>query len=156
MKFESQTSIEATKEDIWALLFDVSRVATLIPGCSDVEELRPLESYSAKIRQKVGPFRFNMPCDITVDEYAELQKVGITAQGEDKKTATSAIVKMVLSLDADEDGKTLIDIDADIQMFGKLATLGAPIVKRKCKSIFKEFDENLHEELEDIGETKSI
>lgn len=156
MKFESQTSIAATKEEIWSLLFDVTRVAGLIPGCSDVEELESLARYSALIRQKVGPFRFNMPCEITVDEYEELQRVGITAEGEDKKTSTSALVKMVLSLDKDEDGKTVIDIDADIQMFGKLATLGAPIVRRKCRAIFREFDENLHEELEVIGEAKSV
>src|SRR5690625_6119125 len=105
MKFESQTSIAATKEEIWALLFDVTRIAGLIPGCSDVEELESLARYSALIRQKVGPFRFSMPCEITGDEYEELKRVGITAEGEDRKTSTSALVKVGVSPETDAAGK---------------------------------------------------
>ncbi len=155
MKFETQTSVECSKEALWSLLFDVSRVAALIPGCSDVEELDPLKQYSALIRQKVGPFKFEMPCEIVVDDYADQERVGITATGQDKKTSTGALVKLALVL-GDEDGKVTIDIDADIQISGKLATLGFPIVKKKCTDIFREFDANLHQALETIDEAKTI
>lgn len=155
MKFETQTTVECSKEELWSLLFDVSRVAGLIPGCSDVEELSHLEQYSAVIRQKVGPFKFEMPCEISVDEYVEQERVAITATGEDKKTATSVLVKMLLVL-GEEEGKVGIDIDSDIQIAGKLATLGFPVVKKKCKDIFREFDTNLQQELEAVHETKEV
>lgn len=155
MKFETQTTVECSKEELWSLLFDVSRVAGLIPGCSDVEELSHLEQYSAVIRQKVGPFKFEMPCEISVDEYVEQERVAITATGEDKKTATSVLVKMLLVL-GEEEGKVGIDIDSDIQIAGKLATLGFPVVKKKCKDIFREFDANLQQELEAVHETKEV
>lgn len=155
MKFESQTSINCSKEEIWSLLFDVSRVAALIPGCSDVTEREELKEYSAVMKQKVGPFKFLMPCEIHVDEYVEYQKVGITATGKDSKTATSAFVKMLLTLVIEADS-VVIDIDADIEISGKLATLGYPIVKKKCNDIFKEFDKNLHAELEGIDEAKEV
>ncbi|MCQ9617709.1 SRPBCC domain-containing protein [Paenalcaligenes niemegkensis] len=157
MKFESQTTIQCEKEAIWSLLFDVSRVAELIPGCSDVEEIEVLKEYSALIKQKVGPFRFAMPCEISVDEYLENERVGITATGKDNKTATSVFVQMVLTLSDEDEGEgVVIDVDADIQITGKLATLGHPIVKRKCNDIFKEFDKNLHNELEMIDEAKEV
>lgn len=155
MKFETKTSVDTSKEALWTLLFDVTRVAGLIPGCSDVQERDPLKDYSALIRQKVGPFKFEMPCEIVVNEYVENERVGITATGRDKKTATGVSVKLILLL-GEEDDKVSIDIDADIQISGKLATLGFPIVKKKCTEIFREFDANLHEELEQIDETKTV
>ncbi len=155
MKFETQTSVECSKEALWSLLFDVTRVAALIPGCSDVEEIDPLKQYSALIRQKVGPFKFEMPCEIVVDDYAEQERVCITATGQDKKTSTGALVKLALIL-GDDAGKVTIDIDADIQISGKLATLGFPIVKKKCADIFREFDANLHQALETIDEAKAV
>lgn len=155
MKFEIQTSVECSKEALWSLLFDVSRVAVLIPGCSDVEEIEPLSQYTALIRQKVGPFKFEMPCEIVVDDYVEKARVGITATGQDKRTSTGALVKLVLILVDDAD-KVTIDIDADIQISGKLATLGFPIVKKKCTDIFREFNENLNQALESIDEAKTV
>src|SRR5690606_6823429 len=155
MKFETNTAVACSKEALWALLFDVERVATLIPGCSDVVEKEALKNYSAVIQQKVGPFKFNMPCEIVVDDYAEQERVGISASGTDKKTATSASVVLKLVL-GEADGKVTIDIDADIQISGKLATLGFPIVKKKCAEIFREFDANLHRELEAIHEAKAV
>lgn len=157
MEFQTQTTVECSKEELWSLLFDVTRVAELIPGCSDVEEIKHLEQYSAVIRQKVGPFKFEMPCEIVVDEYIEQERVAITANGQDKKTATSVMVKMVLTLgDAEESGSVLMDIDSDIQIAGKLATLGFPVVNKKCKDIFREFDTNLQKELEGVHETKEV
>ena len=155
MKFETKTSVETSKDTLWSLLFDVTRVAGLIPGCSDVEELEPLKEYTALIRQKVGPFKFEMPCEIVVDDYVENERVGITASGKDKKTSTGVSVKLSLVL-GEEDANVTIHIDADIQISGKLATLGFPVVKRKCTDIFREFDANLHEELEQINETKTV
>jgi len=157
MKFESQTTIQCDREAIWSLLFDVSRVAELIPGCSDVEEIDALKEYSALMKQKVGPFRFEMPVEITVIEYVEHEKVGVQASGKDSKTATNVFVQMVLTLLDEEEGDgVVIDVDADIEISGKLATLGHPIVKRKCNDIFKAFDKNLHEELETIDEAKEV
>ena len=155
MKFETQTAVECSKEELWSLLFDVTRVAELIPGCSDVEEIKHLERYSAVIRQKVGPFKFEMPCEIVVDEYAEQERVAITATGEDKKTSTSVLVKMLL-VHGEKEDKVSIDIDSDIQIAGKLATLGFPVVKKKCKDIFREFDANLQQELEGVDEAKTV
>ncbi len=155
MKFETKTSVDTSREAMWALLFDVTRIAGLIPGCSEVEELEPLKDYTALIRQKVGPFKFEMPCEIVVDEYVENERVGITASGKDKKTATGVSVKLILML-GQEDELVTLDIDADIQISGKLATLGYPVVKKKCADIFREFDVNLHEELEQIDEAKTV
>lgn len=155
MKFETQTSVECSKEELWSLLFDVTRVAALIPGCSDVEEVEPLKQYTALIRQKVGPFKFEMPCEIVVDDYVENERVGITATGKDKKTSTGALVALALVLSEEAD-KVVINIDADIQISGKLATLGFPIVKKKCTDIFREFNSNLNQELETIDEAKAV
>lgn len=155
MKFQTKTSVDTSREALWTLLFDVTRIAGLIPGCSDVEERDPLKEYTALIRQKVGPFKFEMPCDIVVDEYVENERVGITASGKDKKTATGVSVKLILVL-GEEDEMIIIDIDADIQISGKLATLGFPVVKKKCTDVFREFDANLHEELEQIDEAKTV
>jgi len=156
VKFETQTRVAGSREALWSLLFDVNRVAALIPGCSDVEEREPLKHYAARIRQKVGPFKFEMPCDIVVDDYVKEERVGITATGQDKKTATGAVVTLALTLEDTDTRAVMLAIDADIQISGKLATLGFPVVRKKCTEIFHTFNANLNQALETLDEAKTI
>lgn len=153
MEFKTETTVSATRAELWAILFDVERIAGMIPGCTDLEEKELHKEYSALITQKVGPFRFTMPSEVLVTEYIERERVAVKASGKDKKTRTEALVDLTLTLlEGESDNETRLRIDADIQISGKLATLGFPIVKKRCNEIFSQFEENLKASLESISE----
>ncbi len=154
MNFKTETSIAASRQELWSILFDVERVAAMIPGCEEVQEHAFREHYSAVIRQKLGPFKFNMPSEVTVVEYVENERVAVKANGKDKKTGTQALVDLLLVIADGEPGEgSSLQIDAEIQISGKLATLGFPVVKKRCNEIFSEFEANLKSALEGINET---
>ena len=154
MNFKTETTVAASRQELWGILFDVERVAAMIPGCEEVQEHSFREHYSAVIKQKLGPFKFHMPSEVSVVEYVENERVAVKANGKDKKTGTQALVDLLLMIEAGEPEEGCkLQIDAEIQISGKLATLGFPVVKKRCNEIFAEFEANLKTALEGINET---
>lgn len=149
MIFQTETTVTASPEGLWEMLFDVEKVAEMIPGCTEVEEIRFRKDYAAVMDQKVGPFKFHMPTTITVHEYIENEKVSVNAKGKDKKTRTEALIDLTLMIEKTGNvEECVLHLNADIKISGKLATLGFPVVKKRCNEIFRQFDQNLQASLE--------
>ena len=150
MNFTINADLPATPERLWVLFFDVQRVAALIPGCENVREISPLASYAAVMKQKIGPFKLEMPTDITVQEQEAPSRVRMRASGRDKFTGTTLEVMLTVSLAALADGGTRLAVDADMQVNGRLASLGYAVVKKKSEELFTEFERRLRTELETV------
>jgi carbon monoxide dehydrogenase subunit G len=118
----------------------------LIPGCDDVVEQVPLQSYSAVMKQKIGPFRIEVPTAILVEEHAEPSRVRLRATGRDKFTGTTIDVVLAVALDQVIVGTRLI-VDAELQVAGRLATLGYPVVKKRSEELFTDFERRLRTSL---------
>lgn len=132
---------------IWPLFFDVARVAQLIPGCEQVVEKAPLAAYSAIMKQKVGPFRLEVPAEITVEALETERLVRSRTRGRDKYTGTTLDVALAVMLEPVDDG-TRLAVEATMQVSGRLASIGYPVVKRKSEEIFIEFGKRLRAQLE--------
>jgi len=148
MEFKIDVTLPAAAEKIWLVFFDVQRVAALIPGCETVVEKEVLTSYSAIMKQKIGPFKLEVPTEIVVDERQEPKLVKLRATGRDKFTGTTLNMSLAVALDALPEGGTRLGVDSTLQVSGKLATLGYPVVKKKSEELFVEFEKRLRAELE--------
>jgi carbon monoxide dehydrogenase subunit G len=131
---------------LWRTFFDIATIARLIPGCDDVVEQVPLQSYSAVMKQKIGPFRIEVPTAILVEEHAEPSRVRLRATGRDKFTGTTIDVVLAVALDQVIVGTRLI-VDAELQVAGRLATLGYPVVKKRSEELFTDFERRLRTSL---------
>lgn len=158
MNFLLDVVLPAKPEAIWPIFFDVGRIAGLIPGCEQVEEKEPLARYSAVMRQKIGPFKLEVPAEIRVEEMLAPVRVCARAKGRDKFTGTTLDVllevlleRLDASVDAIDsgggDGGTRLTVASTIQVAGRLASLGYPVVKKKAEEIFVEFEKRLRAEL---------
>ncbi len=148
MNFKIDAVLPAPAEALWALFFDVRRVAGLIPGCEDVRETQPQLAYSALMKQKIGPFKFEVPTQIAVEDMQAPQRVRVRATGRDKFTGTTIDVLLAVALQPATEGGTRLEVDATLQIAGRLATLGYPVVKKKSEELFAEFEKRLRAELE--------
>jgi len=148
MEFKINAVLPSAAEKLWEIFFDVSRVAGLIPGVENVVEVEPMSSYTATMKQKIGPFKFEVPTEIVVEELDEPRLVKVRAKGRDKMTGTTIDMLLAVSLQAQEDGSTLLDVDSTLQVAGRLAALGYPVVKKKSEELFTEFERRLRAELE--------
>ncbi|ARP81201.1 hypothetical protein CAL12_10350 [Bordetella genomosp. 8] len=150
MDFRIDALLPATASQLWDIFFDVKRVATLIPGCENVVEVEKLKTFSAVMRQKIGPFKLEVPTQIEIESYEIERQVALKALGTDKATGTTIDVRMVVNLDEQHDGSDVLcklDVAASMQVAGRLASLGYPIVRKRSEQLFAEFEARLRAEL---------
>jgi carbon monoxide dehydrogenase subunit G len=147
MNFHMDLALPAPRETIWPIFFDVARIASLIPGCEQVEEIEPLSLYSAVMKQKIGPFKLEVPTEVRVEELVAPERVRSRARGRDKFTGTTLDVLLDVVLAPAEDNSTRLTVDSTMQVAGRLAALGYPVVKKKTEEIFVEFEKRLRAEL---------
>lgn len=147
MNFRIDVDLPAAPEAIWTVFFDVRRVAQLIPGCENVTETAALIAYSAVMKQKIGPFRIDVPTAIVVEEREEPRRVKVHATGRDRITGTTLDVLLAVALEALPEAGTRLGVDATMQVAGRLASLGYPVVKKKSEELFAEFEKRLRAEL---------
>lgn len=147
MNFRIDADLPASPQALWAVFFDVRRVAQLIPGCDEVVETAPQRAYAAMMRQKIGPFRIDVPTTIAVEEREEPQRVKLHACGRDRVTGTTLDVRLAVALEALPGVGTRLGVEATLQVAGRLASLGYPVVKKKSEELFSEFERRLRAEL---------
>lgn len=142
MQFTMSMDLAAAPEETWSVLTDVKRISECIPGCENVQEIERLAVYKATVKQKIGPFKLEVPADILVDEADEPTRVRMRAAGSDKFTGTRLSVVMDVTLVPENKG-TKLKVDAQIEVNGRLATLGMPMIKRRAEQNFQEFKSRL-------------
>lgn len=150
MDFRIDAVLPASAGQLWAIFFDVQRVATLIPGCENVAEIQPLQEFSAVMKQKIGPFKLEVPTRIVIESHTIERQVVLVAAGADKLTGTKLDVRMNVELQelaGTDRPECRLAVAASMQVAGRLASLGYPIVKKRSEELFGEFQRRLRTEL---------
>ncbi|HSV84432.1 MAG TPA: SRPBCC domain-containing protein [Ramlibacter sp.] len=153
MEFRIDAVLPASAAQLWAIFFDVQRVATLIPGCENVSEAEPFKEFSAVMKQKIGPFKLEVPTRITIESHTVQRQVVLVAAGSDKFTGTTLDVRMKVDLEEQRGtngNECRLAVQAGMQVAGRLASLGYPIVKKRSEELFGEFERRLRLELSGV------
>lgn len=142
MEFNMSMVVPATPAQLWTALVDVPSISSCIPGCENVEEIERLATYKATVKQKIGPFKVEVPADITVESVTEPSNVRIRATGRDKFTGTrlTAVLDVIVSPDGTD---STLAVDAKVDIQGRLATMGLGVIRRRVDQNFEEFEVKL-------------
>jgi carbon monoxide dehydrogenase subunit G len=138
MELSSELRLPVPPERVWRVLTDVRRVAACVPGCESVVEEVPLQRYRAVMKQRVGPFRLEVPLEIQVTEAREPERLRARATGRDRATGTAVAADLTIALAGDGDG-TRLGITTDLQVGGRLAALGYPMIRKRADETVAEF-----------------
>jgi carbon monoxide dehydrogenase subunit G len=147
MEFADAITLSATPARTWETLVDFRRIAACVPGCEDVEEVEPLARYRAMMRQRVGPFRLDVPLEIEIEGMTPGESSRARARGRDKLTQTAVNATLGVAL-APEGGGTRLSFVTDLQVTGRVAALGHSVIKRRSEENFAEFARRLRALLE--------
>jgi carbon monoxide dehydrogenase subunit G len=138
MHFEGSVPIKASREKVWAFVIDPDQVGACGPG---VETIEVVDATHFKAAAKVGVGFINARFNVNM-EFAELQppdRALIKAHGQAPGSAVDATAEMRLSDGAD--GTTVMDWDADVNLSGTLASVGARLIEGTAtKMIDQTFD----------------
>jgi carbon monoxide dehydrogenase subunit G len=150
MKFENSFDVDAPIEDVWSALLDVERVAPTVPG-AEVLERTGDDAYKVAITVRVGPMsmKYQGEVEITDRDEAEHRAVMKARARESRGQGTAnADVVMVLSGD---DGRTSATVTTDVQLSGKVATMGQGVLQDVSGRLVETFAKNLAAMLEGGG-----
>ncbi len=148
MRFEKRVEVEAPRQDIWELLWDVPRVVRCLPGCDAAETIDPYQRYQATVQEKVGPFKIRISLDIEVVTNHPPEHLVAKANGRDGKLQSHIKIELDLTLHALEPQRTALNVQADVAVLGKLGTLGHSVIVRKGNDIVGQFATALQAELQ--------
>ncbi|MEH2510388.1 carbon monoxide dehydrogenase subunit G [Nitrobacteraceae bacterium AZCC 1564] len=149
MQFSMSMTLPVAPDKVWNTLIEVARISECIPGCENVEEIERLASYKAVMKQKIGPFKIEVPADIVVESLTEPSHVRTRASGRDKFTGTRLAVLLDVTLLSQDSGSgSTLDVRAEVDVQGRLASLGLGVIKRRAEQNFEEFEQRLKTMLE--------
>jgi len=146
LHFSEKLEVPAPLPEAWAFIWDAPRLAGCLPGCVGVEELEPGKQYRARFEDHVGPYKVHFNLDIEVKETVPQKRARIFASGKDPKLGITQRVDLTVNL-SEAGAGTALDVEAEVEILGKVATLGQFVVKRKAQEVVTGFTKNIAAEL---------
>jgi uncharacterized protein len=139
-QFERTISVGADAASCWEILTDVERVAGWVSIVGGVDEREHLRSYGALLEDRMGPFRLRADLDIQVRDVVEGRSISLRAEGEDRQVASRIAVDATLCIDPDGPGeRSTVSVEGTYEVTGKIATLGASMIRSKARKLLDEF-----------------
>jgi carbon monoxide dehydrogenase subunit G len=141
MEFRRTARISAPLEQVWALVDDIPTVAGCIPGVHDLE-MRGEREFDCVVSQRVGSVKSNFTLHTTVGDVEPRKRLTLESQGQDRALGSNVKANLQFGLD-DKGEETEVDIVADFQVTGRIATFGHRIISAKAEQVVMEAIRNV-------------
>jgi len=139
MDMKGEYRIPATKQAVWEALNDPETLKTCIPGCETIDKTSDTEM-TATVKAKVGPVSARFKGKVTLSDLNPPDSYRISGEGQG---GPAGFGKGGATVSLEEDGTdTILRYEANAQVGGKLAQIGARLVDGAAKKIADEFFSN--------------
>jgi len=126
MRIEGEHVFNGSREDVWAMVRDPEVLATLVPGTTKLTQLSESE-YEGEINLRIGPI-----------------SGGFEGEGRAGFFKGSGTVHLT-----EQDDGTLMVYEGDIQIGGKLASIGQRLIDMTSKTMIRQGMKGLDAALEE-------
>ncbi len=140
--------VGAARADVWPRLLDVQAVASWLPIMHSVTEASSGpsgidgSSFRAAFEDKVGPFSLRADLHIEVAGVSELEEVAIRARGEDRQIRSRIMIDAAARLSDAGPGQTRVRLTGSYEITGRVATLGAGVIRSRANKLIDTFCTN--------------
>jgi carbon monoxide dehydrogenase subunit G len=141
-----RVTLQVPPDQVWSLLQDPPRVAGFLPN---VRDFRPLETpgrYATLLVEKLGPFSVQVALTIDVSEDAAHRKMTAKVAGDDKGGQARVRGDLVATVQPEGEAAATLEVASNVEVLGRLATLGAVPMRRRADQIFEQFVQNIGRE----------
>jgi carbon monoxide dehydrogenase subunit G len=148
MHFEGSVDIAAPRDRVWAFVIDPNQVGQCGPG---VESIEVTDATHFKATAKVGIGFISARFIVAVEfvDMAPPDASTIKAHGQAPGSAVDGTAHMRLS--DGEDGGTRMDWDADVNIAGTIASVGARLIEGTANKMIGQTFECMKSKLEAAG-----
>jgi carbon monoxide dehydrogenase subunit G len=135
MRIEGEHIFNGSREQVWEMVRDPSVLAGILPGTQELEQLSETE-YQGSINLRIGPVAGNFTGKIVVTEERPPEHCVLNAEGE----GSPGFFKGNGSVDLVDqgDGTTMMKYGGDVQIGGKLASVGQRLIDSTSKSMIRQ------------------
>jgi carbon monoxide dehydrogenase subunit G len=145
VKIEDEFRVDVPIDEAWKVLLDLERIAPCLPGAqlTEVEG----DEYRGTVKIKVGPITAQYKGVAKITEADEANhKVVLQAEGRDTRGQGNASAAVVATL-VEEGGGTVVKIDTDLNITGKVAQFGRGVMADVSGKLLGQFADNLKKDV---------
>jgi carbon monoxide dehydrogenase subunit G len=137
--FERDITVGADRQRCWSVLTDVPKLIDWVSIVNDATEIAPLEKYTAVLMDRLGPFKLKADLAIEVSEVVPGEHIRVRANGEDRQVSSRIGIDAVLVIGELPGGGSRVGVTGSYEVVGKVATMGAGMIRQKAAKILDEF-----------------
>lgn len=146
MQISDSFTVAASQEEVWKFMFDIPRLSQCIPGIESAEVVDD-RTYRGKVTVRVGPIKSAFSGSVFLTEIVPPARIAGTLEGDDKSSASSLKAAFTGTLTPVEGG-TQAAFQVEVNLRGRLAQFGGPVIGATAKKLTAEFARNLKAQLE--------
>jgi carbon monoxide dehydrogenase subunit G len=134
MRIEGEHVFKGTREEVWAMVRDPEVLAGLLPGTTELNQ-RSENEYEGAINLRIGPISGNFSGRIVVEDEIPPEHCKLIAEGEGRPGFFngSGTVDLI-----EHEGGTLMKYEGEIQIGGKLASIGQRLIDMTSKTMISQ------------------
>lgn len=132
MKLEGEYTFDGPKDEVWKLIRDPEVLSNALPGTQSLEQVSENE-YQGEMNIRVGPVGGVFSGKIIVSDEVPPESCTLTVEGKGKPGFVNG--RGHIQLTDQEGGKTHMKYTGDVQIGGRLASVGQRLIDTASKSI---------------------
>ena len=133
MKLEGNYSFEAPLDTVWQGLFDPEVLARTLPGCDKLE--RQGDQFLGEINVKMGPVQGKFQGKVDIQNVKDRESYTMVVDGRGPAGFAKATANIRVK---GEGATTRLDYDSDVQVGGRIASVGQRLLDASSRAIVKQ------------------
>ncbi|MDA1001082.1 MAG: carbon monoxide dehydrogenase subunit G [bacterium] len=147
MEFNQEVIIAAPRQKVWDFIWDVEEFAACVPGVTSVEKVDEAH-YNVRVEQKISFLKAQFNIQVVIVEQRAPEYIRTSGEGKDSKIAASLKQTNEVTLEALSEDETKVSIHSNVDVFGKLGSMGFSVIKNQANKIFSQFAQNVKAKIE--------
>ncbi len=145
MKLVGEYTFDGPREEVWKIVRDPEVLSTALPGTQSLEQIS-LSEYRGAMNVRVGPVGGEFMGKLTVSNEVPPESLTLTVEGKGKPGFLNGSGN--IHLIPQEAGKTLMKYDGEVQIGGRLASVGQRLLDTASKSIISQALDSMNQALQ--------
>ena len=135
MNIEGEYLFNGPQEEVWKIVRDPEVLATALPGTKSLDKVGENE-YEGEMNVRIGPIAGLFLGRLVVSQEVPPESCTLTVEGKGSPGFISGTGNMILSDQGD--GTTMMKYEGEVQIGGKLASVGQRLLDTASKSMIRQ------------------
>jgi carbon monoxide dehydrogenase subunit G len=152
MRLAGEYIFDGPREEVWTIVRAPEILATALPGTQSLEQVSENE-YAGKMHVRIGPVSGVFAGKIVVSDEVPPESCTLAVDGRGAPGFAKGTGHVQLF--ENEDGRTLLKYEGDMQVGGRLASVGQRLIDTASKSMIRQGLESLNNSLRARAEAEA-